>query len=314
MKVISVERRTSVLAPSSLACLAHITAINLTSGCAHNCIYCYARGYSTYPGQGVVLVYKNTLEKLKNELSRKRNKPKMVYFSPSSDIFQPIPEVSELAYFILEFLFSKSIGIAFLSKGYIPEKIMDLLLSNADKVRAQIGIITPYDDIRRIFEPNAANIDIRMQQMKKMVAGGIAVEARLMPVLPGITDTVNSLDLLFSAIADIGVRQAAISTLFLRPAIIKSLKMYIPNHDSSHILLNLYENLARIAVHVERSSVIPLSRSMREKIYNRLTQVASKYAINVSVCGCMNPDIGGTCNIGGDWREYSKKAVQPNLF
>jgi DNA repair photolyase len=314
MKVIPLERRSSVLAPSSLGCLAHIPAINLTSGCAHSCIYCYAHGYSTYPGQGAIVVYKNILEKLKKELSRKRNLPKVIYFSPSSDIFQPIPEVLEIGYSILEYLFSKSVGIAFLTKGYIPDITMDLLLSNADKVRAQIGIITPDDDIRCIFEPNAANINTRLQQMKKMLAGGIAVEARLMPILPGITDSTDSLDCLFNAIADTGVRQATISTLFIRPAIIKALRMHMSDKHSAHGLLNLYENSARIAVHAERSSVIPLPRPMREEIYTRVTQAAKKYVINISVCGCMNPDIGGTCNIGGNWPECSGKAVQPNLF
>ena len=314
VKVIPVERRSSVLTPSSLACLAHVPAVNLTSGCAHNCIYCYARGYSTYPGQGIVHIYKNTLEKLKYEISGKRIKPKIVYFSPSSDIFQPIPEVSELAYSVLEFLFSKGIGIAFLTKGYISDEIMHLLLTNADKVKAQIGIITPDDDIRCVFELNAAPVNIRLQQMRKMVTGGIAVEARLMPVLPGITDTTDSLNRLFSAIAGTGVKRVAISTLFLRLPIIKSVKMNMPDKYSMHVLLNLYENSAPIAVHTERSSVIPLPRRMREEIYNHITQVASKYAIDVSVCGCMNPDIGGTCNIGGSWPEYSVNSNQLGLF
>ena len=120
--VIRTKRKSTVLSPSSLACLAHIPAVNLTSGCAHNCIYCYTRGYSVFPGESKVVIYENTLNKLKNELANRRAKPRAVYFSPSSDIFQPVPEVIELGYSILEFLLSKGIGIAFLTKGYIPDK------------------------------------------------------------------------------------------------------------------------------------------------------------------------------------------------
>ncbi len=237
----------------------------------------------------------------------------MVYFSPSSDIFQPIPEVLELGYSVLEFLFSKNIGVAFLTKGCIPDKTLDLLLDNAGKVRAQIGIITTDDDIRRIFEPDAASIDVRLRQMKKMVAGGIAVEARLMPVLPGITDSLDSLDRLFCAIADAGVRQASVSTLFLRSAIIQSLKI-LPDRRTANIILNLYKNSTPIAVHAEHSSIIPLPRRLREEIYGRVTQAAEKYSIKASVCGCMNPDIGGTCNISGNWPESAGSSLQPNLF
>ena len=125
--VISANRRSAVLTPSSLACLSDIPTINLTSGCAHGCLYCYTRGYSGYPGEGRIVVYSNTLAKLREELSRKRKKPPAVYFSPSSDLFQPVPEVLELGYEILEFLFSQQIGVAFLIKGQIPEQHLSLI-------------------------------------------------------------------------------------------------------------------------------------------------------------------------------------------
>ena len=311
VEVIPTERRSAVLSPSSLACLANIPAINLTSGCAHNCLYCYARGYSTYPGEGKVIVYENILDNLKKELNGKRSKPQVIYFSPSCDMFQPIPEVLKLGYSILEFLFSKGIGVAFLTKGHVPDKTLELLLGHADKVRVQIGIITPHDNIRRIFEPNAASIDIRLQLMKRMVAGGIDVEARLMPILPGITDTTDSLDSLFRAIADAGVKRAAISTLFLRPVIAESLRRSVPDKRLVKILLDLYRDSERIAVHAEHSSIIPLPRLRRENIYNRVRQVAMKHGIDVYICGCMNPDIGGTCNIIGNWFLHY---TQPSLF
>jgi len=214
VNVIWAERKSAVLSSSSLACLAHIPGVNLTSGCAHDCVYCYARGYSIFPGENHVVIYKNILEKLESELLRKRNKPHTVYFSPSSDIFQPLPEVLELSHSILKFLLSKDIGIAFLTKGKIPDKTLNLLLNNADKVRAQIGIITHDDNVRRMFEPNAANIEVRLDQMAKMAAGGIAVEARLVPVLPGITDTPDYIERLCAVISGAGVKHAAISTLF----------------------------------------------------------------------------------------------------
>lgn len=311
IKIVRAERKSEVLATSSLSCLSHIPAVNLTSGCAHGCVYCYARGYSTYPGEEMIIIYENTLGKLKKELFYKRIKPTEVYFSPSSDIFQPVPEVLQLGYSVLECLLSQGIGVAFLTKGKIPENNMKLMLNHADKVRAQIGIITPDDNIRQIFEPHAASIEVRLQQMKEMIDGGISVEARLMPILPGITDTNDSIERLFSAIAGVRVKQAAISTLFIRPAIAESLKKRVPKERSIETLLNLYENVGRIAVHARNSSVIPLPRPMREEIYTHIRQVAKMYDVDVSVCGCMNPDLGGTCNIAG---RRSLQYAQPSLF
>lgn len=303
--VIRTKRKSSVLTSSSLACLTRIPAVNLTSGCAHNCIYCYACGYSIFPGEDRIVFYENTLDKLKKELANKRTKPQAVYFSPSSDIFQPIPEILELGNSILEFLLSKGIGIAFLTKGCIPNQTLKLLLTCPDQVRVQMGIITVDEGIRRVFEPNAAEIRTRLQQMTKLVEGGIATEARVIPILPGITDASGSINQLFYAIANTGVKRAAISTLFLRPAILASIKRHISEDAILDKLLSNYQGGKRLAVHAENSSIIPLSLKKREEIYYRFRQAAKKYTINLSVCGCMNPDIGGTCNITGDWPAYN---------
>ena len=305
------ERKAQVLSSSGLACLTHTPTINLTSGCAHDCIYCYARGYTIFPGENRVVIYKNTLAKIKIELPRKKIKPQFVYFSPSSDIFQPIPEVLELSHSILEFLLSNDIGIAFVTKGIIPGKTLELLLNHSDKVRAQIGIITHDDYVRSIFEPNAADIKTRLTQMAKLRDGGIAVEARIIPILPGITDDPSSIDCLCAVISNTGVKQAAISTLFLRPAIITSLKRHISNKETMETLLSYYSNQNHVAVQTEHSSIIPLPKQKREEIYSRFHNIARKYAINLAICGCMNPDIGGLCNIMGKW---TKNDPQQYLF
>ncbi|MBN1161918.1 MAG: radical SAM protein [Dehalococcoidales bacterium] len=301
VNVTRIDRKSVVLSPSSLACLAHIPAVNLTSGCAHDCLYCYARGYSVFPGENKVVVYKNTLDKLKRELAHKRTKPQAVYFSPSSDIFQPVSEVIELGYSVLEFLLASGIGIAILTKGFIPNETFKLLLTYPNKVRVQIGIITADDTLRSIFEPNAASISTRLEQMTKLVQCGIVTEARVIPILPGITDEHGSIDQLLSTIASTGVKRVAISTLFLRPAITASLKRRITDNNIFENLLGQFKSEKRLAVHAENSSIIPLSRLKREEIYTRFGQVAKKYALDLSICGCMNPDIGGTCNITGEW-------------
>jgi DNA repair photolyase len=286
--------------------------INLTSGCAHGCIYCYTRGYSTHPGENTVVLYRNTLDKLKAELIRKKKRPYAVYFSPSSDLFQPVPEVLELGYNILEFLFSQGIGVAFLSKGRIPEKTMRLLLANAGKVRAQIGITTLDENIQRVFEPNTAGPMVRIEQTAKLVAGGIANEARLDPILPGLTDNEDALRQLFAALAGASVKRVAVSALFLRNSVLQSLRRNIQDAELLQRLLASYRDARRMAIHAERSSVTALPGTVRKEIYARIGCIAQEHDIKMSICGCKNPDITcGTCNIGGSW---PKQAAQQNLF
>jgi DNA repair photolyase len=163
-------RRSSVLTSSGLACLSTLPTINLTTGCLHDCLYCYIRGYRNYPGEGRIILYENTLELLRHELLQLDTKPHAVYFSPSSDLFQPAPEVLELTHSVLEFLLSKRIGVAFLTKGVIPDYTLQLLIEHRELVRAQIGLITLDEDISRVFEPHGASPERRLLQHRRHLA------------------------------------------------------------------------------------------------------------------------------------------------
>ena len=163
-QVIRIDRKSAVLTPSSLACLAHVPTVNLTAGCAHECRYCYARGYLTHPGDGRVTFYTNTLAKLRDELRRKRKKPTTVYFSPSSDPFQPVPEVLSMAYEVFKFLLESGIGVAFVTKGRIPGRHRALLAAHAPLVQGRIGLISLEPGTVAAFEPGAAMPDVRSRK------------------------------------------------------------------------------------------------------------------------------------------------------
>ena len=192
--VVKARRRSRVLTPSSLACLSVPPTINLTAGCLHDCVYCYIRGYRNYPGESRIILYEDTLERLRHELRPGQPKPRAVYFSPSSDLFQPAPEVLELSHAVLEFLFSQGTGVAFLTKGEIPDKTLELLIDHWDLVQAQIGLITLDEEIVRIFEPHAASPRTRLRQLHSLITGGVAAAARLDPILPTLTDDPEALD------------------------------------------------------------------------------------------------------------------------
>jgi len=185
--VIRSKRRSPVLTPSGLACLSVLPTINLTAGCLHDCVYCYIRGYRNYPGESRIVLYEDTLERLRDELRRAPSKPRAVYFSPSSDLFQPAPEVLELGHAILEFLFGQGVGVAFLTKGEIPDHTLELLIDHAELVQAQIGLITLDERLSAVLEPHAAHPRTRLWQLHSLIAGGIAAAARLDPILPTVT-------------------------------------------------------------------------------------------------------------------------------
>ncbi len=304
-----------MLTPSSLACLAHVPTVNLTAGCAHECCYCYARGYLTHPGEGRVAFYTNTLAKLRDELGRKRKKPTTVYFSPSSDPFQPVPEVLNMAYDVFRFLLESGIGIAFVTKGRIPERHRNLLAAHAPLVQGRIGLITLDPGTAAAFEPGAATPEVRLAQAAELIGTHIPIEARLDPILPGVTDGADCLEPLCAALARIGMRKIAASVLFLRPAVIGSLRRHIKDKLMLNRLLDRFASSELLAIHAGNSRVRALPTSARLEIIERLKSIADRYGLEVLVCACKNPDISrGSCHISGRWPPATRGGSQLGLF
>ena len=314
-EVIRMERKSAVLTPSSLACLAHVPTVNLTAGCAHECRYCYARGYQTHPGEGKVGFYANTLAKLREELPRKRKKPATVYFSPSSDPFQPVPEVLNMAYDVFSFLLESEIGVSFVTKGQIPERHRNLLAAHAPLVQGRIGLITLDPGTAAAFEPRAATPKVRLAQAAELIRAGVPVEARLDPILPGVTDGADCLEPLCAALAGIGVRTIAASVLFLRPAVIGSLRRHVEDKLMLNRMLDHFAAGKPLAIHTGRSRVLALPAGARLEIMERLKSIAHRYGLEVLVCACKNPDIAsGSCHISGRWPPTIRRGCQLTLF
>jgi DNA repair photolyase len=312
--IIRAKRRSPVLTSSGLACLSTLPTINLTTGCLHDCVYCYIRGYRNYPGEGRIVLYENTLELLWDELSHMAAKPRAVYFSPSSDLFQPAPEVVEFSHAILQFLFSQGVGVAFVTKGVIPDCTLQLLIEHRELVRTQIGLITLDEGISRVFEPHAASPGRRLHQLETLIAGGIEAEARLDPILPGVTDGTQSLDEQLASLAQVGVKRAAAGVLFLRPGILYWLKRRVSDRRILESLLHAYEGGQQMVMRGAQYPILNLSMEARRDIFNRLDRAAAAQGIEVKICACKNADLArGSCNIAGTWPRQSPDVVQPLL-
>ncbi len=250
---------------------------------------------------------------LREELSRRRLKPERVYFSPSSDLFQPAPEVLELAEAIIRLLLAQGIGVSFVSKGRIPDHMLDLLCDHPDLVRAQVGIITLDEGIAGTFEPNAACPDRRLWQLERLISAGIAAEARVDPILPTATDGPEAIDRLFKGLADVGVRRAAIDVLFLRAAIVSALRRGIQDRRVLSRLLAEFP-LANGGTEAPQTYTRRLPRERRRDLFESVRQVAAGRGIEASVCACENPDLArGTCNLAGNRPSEGRQLCQPSL-
>ena len=291
VRLLKKNRESNILTPSQLPCLSRIPTINITSGCCHGCIYCYTKGYSQYPGDGSVILFSNTAQKLADELSRKRKTPKAVYFCPSCDPFQPVPEILDETYRAMKMLLISGIGVQFLTKAAIPDEFVRLFANHNELVCCQIGLTTTNDSLRKIFEPATASVTEKVESLQKLREIGITTSVRADPLVYGLMDYQDSLKQLFNCIADVGIKEIAVSYLFLRPAIKKSLERNLKDKMLLQKILQPYSKSKAIRIGLNNSKGYVLPEAMRVESFRKIRNIASDFGLSVHICGCKNSDI-----------------------
>jgi len=291
LKIITKKRKTNFLSPSGLRCLANLPTVNISAGCVHNCIYCYTKGYSVYPGDDSIEIYENMAERIAEEIKHKRKKPAAVYFCPSCDPFQPIPQIQQVTFDVMKTILENDIGVQFVTKGKIPDEIFELFEKHHSKIAGQIGLIATDDKILSVIEPVAAKAQERLEQLEKLIKIRVKMSVRCDPIIHGFTDADKQLNSLFSAIAKTGCREAAVSFLFLRPAIISSFKKNIPNHQLLEAILEPFSEGVNLSIGLKNSTGKMLPLEVRKLSFERIRKIAYNYGIRIHICGCKNSDI-----------------------
>ena len=308
-----IERRGAVLTPSGLACLAGVPTVNISTGCAHGCAYCYGRGYSQYPGEGTVLIYRDTAARIAAELKRKRRKPVAAYFCPSCDAFQPLDAVLEQSYRAMAAILEAGVGVEFVTKGAIPDRFLDLFSRHPGRVSAQVGLTTLDDGIRATFEPGAAAVSERLRDILRLKEAGASVSVRVDPLIHGVTDGDGDVAALMAACCERGVTSLAVSYLFLRPAVTSSLKRHVADRAIAERILAPYAHGFHFTLRGGAGGGLALPEAIRRAGFERMKQLAAGHGLQVHVCGCKNPDVASDrCHLVRDRSERDEGRRPPS--
>ena len=165
--------------------------INPYVGCAHGCIYCYARFMKRFTnhteewGQ-FVDVKINATKILSKELSHNPKKG-IILLGSVTDVYQPIEKQYKITRNILKVLLEYNFPISILTKSDLVLRDIDLL---KDFNECEVGLtITSLDsNISKNFEPYASLPQDRLKALSVMHNSGIKTYAFIGPVLPKITD------------------------------------------------------------------------------------------------------------------------------
>jgi DNA repair photolyase len=163
--------------------------MNLYRGCQHQCIYCDSRS-ECYQIENFsdVLVKVNAIDRLRDELPRKRVKG-TIGFGSMSDTYGPVEREYQLTRRALEVIAEQGFPVHLITKSDLVTRDVDVL-QTINRVHAVVSftITTADDALARKVEPGAPSPSRRYEAMAALAEAGIHVGVTLMPVLPFIED------------------------------------------------------------------------------------------------------------------------------
>ena len=232
------ERAKSIISRNQSPDIPFDQSINPYRGCAHACVYCYARPSHSYldlsPGldfENKLFFKENAAELLEKALSKPGYKCSPINLGANTDPYQPIERDLKVTRSILELLHRYRHPVTIVTKGAsLISRDIDLLTDMAKDrlVSVAISLTTFNDDLKRILEPLAANGSKRVQIMRKLSEAGIPVMALIAPIIPFIND--SEIEHLLEAAAEAGAYAAGFVMLRLPDELKQVFRQWLEVH------------------------------------------------------------------------------------
>jgi len=198
-------------------------SLNPYSGCERACVYCYARDYHARRGRDTgagfdreIDVKVNFPDLLGHELRRLR-KRETVALGTATDPYQQCEGRYRITRRTLEALVASPLPLVVITKGSMVVRDIDLLARLDVKVCVSIGTVSA--ELARSSEPHASPPQARLEAVRRLVSAGIDAGVLAAPILPGLSDSEESLDAVAAAAARSGATFFSTRPLKLDPGV-----------------------------------------------------------------------------------------------
>jgi len=209
-------------------------SLNPYYGCERACTYCYARDYHARRGRDTgagfdreIDVKVNFAELLAHELPRLR-KRETVALGTATDPYQQCEGRYRITRRTLEALVASPLPLVVITKGSMIVRDVDLLVRLDVKVCMSIGTVS--ESIARTSEPHASPPKARLEAVRRLVSAGIDAGVLAAPVLPGLSDSEESLDAVAAAAAAHGATFFSTRPLKLDPGVKPHYMAFLAEH------------------------------------------------------------------------------------
>jgi DNA repair photolyase len=191
------DRARSIITSNNSPDVGFDVSINPYRGCAHGCVYCFARPTHSYLGLSpgldfeTKLFYKaDAVNILEAELAKPKYVCKTIALGINTDGYQPLEKRLEVTRGILAVLARCRHPVTIVTKGALIVRDLDLLtdLAKDHLVSVMVSVTSLTNEIKRTLEPRTASPAARLRVIEQLSAAGVPVGVLVAPVIPAVTD------------------------------------------------------------------------------------------------------------------------------
>jgi len=246
--------------------------------CSHGCAYCDGRAEKYYVEgdfDSDIVVRENIDQLLFKELSNIRERGPVSISSGVTDAYQPVEAQLGLTAKCLDVLTWFDLPVNLLTKSALIERDIPLLekIAAHSGVTVFISLVHLDDRIRKIFEPEAATVEQRLDLIVKLKEAGCSIGVLAMPFLPFLGDSDEHIRTLFREVQERGADFIMPGWLTLRPG--RQKEFYL-NRLNDHYpgLVDKYRDLYSNNM----QSGNPL-KSYRDEIQERMQKITTEMSL-----------------------------------
>ncbi len=208
-------------------------AINPYLGCGHVCFHCLLtqpnekHSHSSRTELESAQVKVNAAQVLREELRRSKWSGAALAIGAACDPYQGIEDTYGITRAILRTLLEQRTPCYITTKSALIERDIDLLkeLASVTQVRVYFSIPTLDQEVSLKAEPDASPPLERLRAMERLIDAGVPSGLLLAPIIPGVSDSQESIEAVVEAAAERGAGYLAPNLNYLRPG---SKEWYLP--------------------------------------------------------------------------------------
>ena len=224
-------------------------SLNPYMGCAHRCTFCFVRAFEARADRPSddrygrsIRVKVNVAAVLGRELARRSWQRDLVAVGTATDPYQPAEGHYRLTRACVGRLAEARTPLHLITRGPMIVRDVDVLGEAARRAGASITFSVPTLDheVWRRTEPGTAPPRQRLRALTMLVEAGLDVGVGMAPILPGISDSPESMTAVVRAARAAGATGIWANLLYLRPG------------TREHFLENLARDWPDLLPHYER--------------------------------------------------------------